>query len=402
MPSACRTPQMDRKYSLNCFIHGHSGAQEQGTADACKQLNPYKRNCICWFQVSDVAAWSENVRADLIFTGIFLHVIFSFRSPESVEMDEIMAAMVLTSLSCSPVVQSSPQTDPGPAGSSSSPADMECGGGELSDSGSSGYWSWDHGNVSPAPSPSVTEMDSSPDEGLHMELEQGEELSSVRSVYRCLWPSCGKVLTSSVGIKRHIRVLHLGGSDQSQREEDFYYTKISCDTVDPSSGPAPAQQALGQASSSHLSWASCGSPPGSELLPAHRPRSNSSSGPGLSRPSQLSQSAPSSFWQIHSEHLYQACSPVLSVAPRSPGSHGWTLWLCPQMVKPRCRSVSVGEQWLQQNRLQPMSVSPSCTHCSFRKGRGEAKKCRKVYGVERKDQWCTACRWKKACQRFPD
>lgn len=132
---------------------------------------------------------------------------------------------------------------------------MECGGGELSDSGSSGYWSWDHGNVSPAPSPSVTEMDSSPDEGLHMELEQGEELnakkpkvhistwslqnfitiwwkhdlkgsmsrltlslfyvlclsqSSFRGVYKCLWPSCGKVLTSSVGIKRHIRVLHLG------------------------------------------------------------------------------------------------------------------------------------------------------------------------------------------------
>lgn len=120
---------------------------------------------------------------------------------------------------------------------------MECGGGELSDSGSSGYWSWDHGNVSPAPSPSVTEVDSSPDEGLHMELEQGDERtakkpkvcqqvlcyvslwaqlspaspappsvpqSSFRGVYKCLWPSCGKVLTSSVGIKRHIRVLHLG------------------------------------------------------------------------------------------------------------------------------------------------------------------------------------------------
>ncbi|KAM9840676.1 zinc finger protein 395b isoform 2-T2 [Aulostomus maculatus] len=308
---------------------------------------------------------------------------YSFRSPESVEMDEIMAAMVLTSLSCNPVVQSPPQTDPGPAGSSAS-ADMECGGGELSDSGSSGYWSWDHGNVSPAPSPSVPEMDSSPDEGLHMELEQGDEVhakkpkSSFRSLYKCLWPSCGKVLTSSVGIKRHIRVLHLGsGSDQSQREEDFYYTRISCETVDASSAPAPPQQALGQAS--HLSWASCGSPPGSGLqIPlAHRPRSNSSSGPGPSRPSLLSQSAPSSFWQIHSEHLYQ-------------------------MVKPRCRSVSVGEQWLQQNRLQTMSASPSRTHCSFRKGRGEAKKCRKVYGVERKDQWCTACRWKKACQRFPD
>uniref|UniRef100_A0A3Q0T1B3 Zinc finger protein 395b n=1 Tax=Amphilophus citrinellus TaxID=61819 RepID=A0A3Q0T1B3_AMPCI len=337
----------------------------------------------------------------LDLTRIFLYVVSSFRSPESVEMDEIMAAMVLTSLSCSPVVQT---------GSSSSSADMECGGGELSDSGSSGYWSWDHGNVSPAPSPSVTEMDSSPDEGLHMELEQGEELTaknSVRSVYKCLWPSCGKVLTSSVGIKRHIRVLHLGGSDQSQREEDFYYTKISCETVDASSGPAPAQQALGQASSSHLSWTSCGSPPGAELQipPAHRPRSNSSSGPGLSRPSQLSQSAPSSFWQIHSEHLYQVGAAVLlSVSSSIPGRTATvlSLWLCPQMVKPRCRSVSVGEQWLQQNRLQPMSVSPSRTHCSFRKGRGEAKKCRKVYGVEHKDQWCTACRWKKACQRFPD
>lgn len=121
---------------------------------------------------------------------------------------------------------------------------MECGGGELSDSGSSGYWSWDHGNVSPAPSPSVTEVDSSPDEGLQMELEQGEELNakktkvgplaghmsilpywffasltcavlclrqnSFKGVYKCLWPACGKVLTSSIGIKRHIRVLHLG------------------------------------------------------------------------------------------------------------------------------------------------------------------------------------------------
>ncbi|AWP19683.1 putative zinc finger protein 395 [Scophthalmus maximus] len=341
----------------------------------------------------------------------------SFRSPESVEMDEIMAAMVLTSLSCSPVVQSPPLTDPGPAGSSSS-ADMECGGGELSDSGSSGYWSWDHGNASPTPSPFVAEVDSSPDEGLHMDLEQGEELnakkpkSSFRCVYKCLWPSCGKVLTSSVGMKRHIRVLHLGsGSDQSQREEDFYYTKISCEGVDASSAPAPTQQALGQASSSHLSWASCASPPAAELQipPAPRPRSNSSSGPGPSRPSPLSQSAPSSFWQIHSEHLYQACGPVQApVAPSSPGCQGWTPTAPVSgnsntpMVKPRCRSVSVGEQWLQQNRLQPMSASPSRSHCSFRKGRGEAKKCRKVYGVERKDQWCTACRWKKACQRFPD
>lgn len=106
---------------------------------------------------------------------------------------------------------------------------------------------------------------------------------------------------------------HSSGSDQSQREEDFYYTKISCESMDASTTAAPSQQALGQASSSHLSWASCGSPSGSELQipPAHRPRSNSSSGLGPSRPSPLSQSAPSSFWQIHSEHLYQVGAVVL-------------------------------------------------------------------------------------------
>ncbi len=31
-----------------------------------------------------------------------------------------------------------------------------------------------------------------------------------RGAYRCLWPGCGKVLTSRVGMKRHIRILHLG------------------------------------------------------------------------------------------------------------------------------------------------------------------------------------------------
>ncbi|OON13583.1 hypothetical protein X801_10639 [Opisthorchis viverrini] len=35
-------------------------------------------------------------------------------------------------------------------------------------------------------------------------------------------------------------------------------------------------------------------------------------------------------------------------------------------------------------------------------GRSDVKKCRKVYGIEHRDQWCNQCRWKKACRRFPD
>ncbi|XP_034018051.1 zinc finger protein 395b isoform X2 [Thalassophryne amazonica] len=399
--------------------------QSRGQSDKTFVDSEHPNKTPVRLQQMDAKEGQSNLAAPPQTTAPTLHICnmsttgeapHSFRSPESVEMDEIMAAMVLTSLSCNPVVQSPPQTDPGSVGPSP-PAEMECGGGELSDSGSSGYWSWDHGNMSPAPSPSVTEMDSSPDEGVQMEPDQGEELnakklkSSFRGVYQCLWPSCGKVLTSSVGMKKHVRMLHLGGSAHSQREEDFYYTKISCESTDARFAPAPSPQALGQALSSHLCWTSCFPPPCSELQipPAHRPRSNSSSGPGTNRPSPLSQSAPSSFLQIHTEHLYQACSPVqVSVIPRNLGCYSGTPptyvsgHTNTPMVKPRCRSVSVGEQWLQQNRLQAVSGSPSRSHCSFRKGRGETKKCRKVYGVERKDQWCTACRWKKACQRFPD
>lgn len=37
-----------------------------------------------------------------------------------------------------------------------------------------------------------------------------------------------------------------------------------------------------------------------------------------------------------------------------------------------------------------------------RRPRGDAKKCRKVYGMEHREQWCTQCKWKKACTRFGD
>jgi hypothetical protein len=37
-----------------------------------------------------------------------------------------------------------------------------------------------------------------------------------------------------------------------------------------------------------------------------------------------------------------------------------------------------------------------------KRSRGETRKCRKVYGMEQRDSWCTQCKWKKACSRFAD
>ncbi|OAF68068.1 D3,D2-enoyl-CoA isomerase [Intoshia linei] len=42
---------------------------------------------------------------------------------------------------------------------------------------------------------------------------------------------------------------------------------------------------------------------------------------------------------------------------------------------------------------------PKNTQRPFRK-RSDIKKCRKVYGMDKRDLWCTQCKWKKACSRF--
>ncbi|NXG62909.1 ZN704 protein, partial [Hemiprocne comata] len=56
----------------------------------------------------------------------------------------------------------------------------------------------------------------------------------------------------------------------------------------------------------------------------------------------------------------------------------------------------------EQKQSHTVLSSPPRVAFGLRKPRGEGKKCRKVYGMENRDMWCTACRWKKACQRFID
>ncbi|XP_050295551.1 zinc finger protein 395 [Anthonomus grandis grandis] len=52
-------------------------------------------------------------------------------------------------------------------------------------------------------------------------------------------------------------------------------------------------------------------------------------------------------------------------------------------------------------KLSPRPHSPKMPN-SPRRVRGENKKCRKIYGMDQRSQWCTQCKWKKACSRFGD
>uniref|UniRef100_A0A8C3XZG5 Zinc finger protein 395 n=1 Tax=Catharus ustulatus TaxID=91951 RepID=A0A8C3XZG5_CATUS len=336
------------------------------------------------------------------------------RPDAAVEMDEMVAAMVLTSLSCSPALQSPSQVAAG---------DPWKDGGDVSDSGSSttsGHWSSGGGHWSSAGS--ATAVTSSPphrpgsvtsspphrassatpspltDDGFDTDPEPsppGEPAprrrkNSARVMFKCLWPGCGKVLRSGVGIKRHVRTQHLGdGSawEQREREEDFYYTEVQAREEPPAELPPPAVTGVTSVTSATVP---CSAPIVIQPGPCQ---------PGLSH------SAPGSFWHIQADHAYQALPSIqIPVSPHIFTSISWAAATSTlPSLSPSLRSLSLSEP-RPPPLLQPqlLVASPPRLPLTTRKIRGEAKKCRKVYGIEHRDQWCTACRWKKACQRFLD
>ncbi|XP_070247954.1 zinc finger protein 704 isoform X1 [Myotis yumanensis] len=337
------------------------------------------------------------------------------KSSEELDMDKVTAAMVLTSLSTSPLVRSPPvRPNEGMSGSWKE-------GGAPSSSCSSGYWSWsapsDQSNPS-TPSPPLSAdcakpfRSPAPDDGID-EAEAGNLLfdepiprkrkNSMKVMFKCLWKNCGKVLSTAAGIQKHIRGVHLGragDSDYSDGEEDFYYTEIKLNTDAAADGlgslaPASPSQPLA-------------SPPTFPI-----PDSGRTESPGAKTETKLmtplSRSAPTTLYLVHTDHAYQATPPVTipGSAKFTPNGSSFSVsWQSPPVtftgipVSPTHHHPGgAGEQ--RQHGHAVLSSPPRGT-VGLRKPRGEGKKCRKVYGMENRDLWCTACRWKKACQRFLD
>ncbi|NXB45842.1 S2A4R regulator, partial [Leucopsar rothschildi] len=167
-------------------------------------------------------------------------------------IDEVMAAAVLTSLSSSPLVLGHPPAthapEPGSEVWKEAPAmSSSC----SSSSNTSGDWSWDPSSdrsTPSTPSPPLSSHvpstflpgplpDEGPDEpdGTHFvfgEPTPRKRKNSTKVMFKCLWKSCGKVLSSSSGMQKHIRTMHLGRKadlEQSDGEEDFYYTELDVD-----------------------------------------------------------------------------------------------------------------------------------------------------------------------------
>ncbi|XP_070327919.1 SLC2A4 regulator [Odocoileus virginianus] len=269
--------------------------------------------------------------------------------PGKARLDEVMAATALTSLSTSPLLLGAPgvtfSTEPCLEPWREAPVQPPgCGGG------------WDPASDQSSPS---TPSPPLPPEAAHFlfgESTLRKRKSSLQGLFQCLWKRCGKVLSSASGMQRHIRLVHLGRQaelEQSDGEEDFYYTELDSGLdllTDGLSGLTPGSPTASV-------------PPAFPRLEPPEPLALPSllRLPALPPPSVLSTTSPS-----------QGC-------------------LAPVRLEPQPTPVRACAPAL----LAKPSANP-------RKPRGDAKKCRKVYGMDHRDLWCTACRWKKACQRFLD
>ncbi|XP_056130480.1 zinc finger protein 704 isoform X2 [Lampris incognitus] len=319
------------------------------------------------------------------------------RKPSGHADKEVMAATVLTSLSTSPLVLHPASTPTAAVPEPASRGWKDALSASYSSS-TSGNWSWDASDqsVPSTPSPPLSNdanksflLSSQGDdicedvtESTHFLFEDPiprKRKNSMKVMFKCLWKNCEKVLSTSSGIQRHIRTIHLGrncDSDYSDGEEDFYYSEIEVNMDSLSEGLS---------SLTPTSPTTAGPPPVFPSALADIPHSEhiSTNGSQCHTPTLLSQSAPSNLCHIRTDHAYQG--PVAHVRTLSIGEK---------------RQPASAHSTVNKNHASA-APAPKLTP-GTRKPRGEAKKCRKVYGMEKRDMWCTACRWKKACQRFTD
>uniref|UniRef100_A0A8C5DZB6 C2H2-type domain-containing protein n=2 Tax=Gouania willdenowi TaxID=441366 RepID=A0A8C5DZB6_GOUWI len=365
------------------------------------------------------------------------------RNPSGHADKEVMAATVLTSLSTSPLV-----LHPSCAPSVPEPTTKtwkEALSGSYSSS-TSGNWSWDASDqsVPSTPSPPLSndhnknfllsshgdDVSEDVTESAHFMFEDPiprKRKNSMKVMFKCLWKNCEKVLSTSSGIQRHIRTLHLGrnsDSDYSDGEEDFYYSEIEVNMDSLTEGLS----SLTPTSPTTACPPPIFPPPLTEVPHSEHIRMNGSQS---HPPTLLSQSAPSTLCHIRTDHAYQATAPVSipvcpelagiangnGIGPGTGSGNGISVsWQSPAVMfkgvsgpVTHIRTVSIGEKRLPAasthatvNKTPALITQTPKPAAGSRKPRGEAKKCRKVYGMEKRDMWCTACRWKKACQRFID
>ncbi|XP_043528070.1 zinc finger protein 395 isoform X1 [Frieseomelitta varia] len=196
------------------------------------------------------------------------------------------------------------------------------------------------------------------------------EQANAAVVFKCTWPGCLEIKATVALIEEHVRQSHLGPKksngydneeedDISDHEEEFYYQEVAVD---------------------HMS-----SPP----TMSHR---------DMARP-------PHEDPEYQKQLRLEATSAIVNTESMMAGIRERnTAFTISQSPGTPIKHIKLSPRPLQayQQNMGLLTVSTGKMPSSPRRIRGETKKCRKVYGMEHRDLWCTQCKWKKACSRFGD
>ncbi|XP_012233859.1 zinc finger protein 395 isoform X2 [Linepithema humile] len=190
------------------------------------------------------------------------------------------------------------------------------------------------------------------------------EQANAAVVFKCNWPGCLEIKATVALIEEHVRQLHLGPKkskecdseedDMSVHEEEFYYQEVAVDHM--SSPPTMSHRDMAR-------------PPHED--PEYQKQLRLEATP-----------ATSNYIENVMVGVREPSTFTISQSPGTPNKH---IKLSPRPL-----------QACHQQNMTSSTGKPS----SPRRTRSDVKKCRKIYGMDARDLWCTQCRWKKACTRF--
>jgi len=252
-----------------------------------------------------------------------------------------------------------------------------------------------------------------------------KKTEGVRTIFQCTWPSCRHQEVECHAIEQHVRVLHLNlppcppGStaEDDDHEEEFYYTEFEVPEVADEDIPSdclvveegeelPLQ--LERETSSSMSEASSfiSSHAPSSVLMSPSPPAAAVVSTSLSNLPPILADHSDMARPPHENPEYTAnrsgCATILSTSSPTYAtiiSPSNSLGL-PIAIPITTFTIAGGSVPGKYIRLSPKPCLAASPKSPIRRPRGDAKKCRKVYGMEQRELWCTQCKWKKACTRF--
>lgn len=271
----------------------------------------------------------------------------------------------------------------------------------------------------------------------HIHLDEDEEpykRSKPNNVmYQCTWRGCNQTEYCQTMMERHVRN-HLGlpepphGTDY-EGEEDFYYTEVDYDET--SEASENSMDMIPEVSNVlHDEYESNNKPSGSQsqnidiVAPSYKRQEYVKILPNFGKSITLASSAPSdfdfgkSFPHPLGDHIgmvrpsYEAPTTIYVVNTVQSGE----VYSSPSSSLPTQQENFLPSQTISHSfqgkklvsivpRPEAPKLEPSEQPFVFKSVSGQPglksdKKCRKVYGLDQKDLWCTQCKWKKACGRF--